>query len=160
PARRLRERPRPVSRTCHGGHDMSTQAVTAFVTPYKGLAPFEDSELDALLFFGRERETEVIVANLLASSLTVLYGPSRVGRRPILRAAVPRRLRERAPDADVVVLDEWAIDPQLPEPIRETFLILDQLEEYFLYHPNGPLHERLPALLADPRIHVLVAVRE
>ena len=27
------------------------------VSPYKGLAPFEDSELDALLFFGRERET-------------------------------------------------------------------------------------------------------
>ena len=26
-------------------------------SPYKGLVPFEDSELDALLFFGRERES-------------------------------------------------------------------------------------------------------
>jgi len=139
---------------------MSTQAVTAFATPYKGLAPFEDSELDALLFFGRERETEVIVANLLASSLTVLYGPSGVGKSSILRAAVVRRLRERVPEADVLVLDEWATDPRLPEPVGETFLILDQFEEYFLYHDPGPLHERLPALLANPRVHVLVAVRE
>jgi WD40 repeat protein len=139
---------------------MSTQAVTAFVTPYKGLAPFEDSELDALLFFGRGRETEVIVANLLASSLTVLYGPSGVGKSSILRAAVARRLRERVPDAHVVVLDEWATDPRLPEPVGETFFILDQFEEYFLYHDNGPLHERLPALLANPRVHVLIAVRE
>jgi hypothetical protein len=40
---------------------------TSVVSPYKGLAPFEDSELDALLFFGRERETEVIVAIRVAS---------------------------------------------------------------------------------------------
>jgi hypothetical protein len=26
------------------------------VSPFKGLAAFEDSELDALFFFGRERE--------------------------------------------------------------------------------------------------------
>jgi WD40 repeat protein len=139
---------------------MSTQAVTAFVTPYKGLAPFEDSELDALLFFGREREAEVIVANLLASSLTVLYGPSGVGKSSILRAAVARRLRERVPDAHVLVLDEWAIDPRLPEPVGETFIVLDQFEEYFLYHDNGPVHELLPALLANPHVHVLIAVRE
>ena len=31
-------------------------------SPYKGLVPFEDSELDALLFFGRERESEIIAA--------------------------------------------------------------------------------------------------
>jgi WD40 repeat protein len=140
---------------------MSTQAITAFVTPYKGLAPFEDSELDALLFFGRERETEVIVANLLASNLTVLYGPSGVGKSSILRAAVAKRLRELAPGAEVVILDEWATDPQLPDPFDEAFLILDQFEEYFLYHEHdGPLHERLPALLANPHVHVLVAVRE
>jgi len=37
------------------------------MTPYKGLAAFSDSDLDALLFFGRGREIEVIVANLIAS---------------------------------------------------------------------------------------------
>ena len=50
-------------------------------SPYKGLAPFEDSDDDALLFFGRKRESEVIAANLIASRVTVLYGPSGVGWR-------------------------------------------------------------------------------
>ena len=41
-----------------------------------------------LLFFGREREIEVIAANLVASRLTVLYGPSGVGKTSLLRAGV------------------------------------------------------------------------
>ncbi|HET6945896.1 MAG TPA: hypothetical protein VFI01_11135, partial [Gaiellaceae bacterium] len=133
---------------------------TSVASPYKGLAPFEDSEVDALLFFGRERETEVIVANMLASKLTVLYGPSGVGKSSILRAGVARRLRETAPEADVVVLDEWAVEPTLPEPEGETFLILDQFEEYFIYHDAGPLHDLLPSVLERPRVHVLLALRE
>ena len=60
-------------------------------SPYKGLAAFGDSELDALLFFGREREREAIVANLLASRLTVLYGPSGVGKSSLLSAGVAQR---------------------------------------------------------------------
>ena len=130
------------------------------VSPFKGLAPFDDSELDALLFFGRERETEVIVANLLASKLTVLYGPSGVGKSSVLRAAVARRLRELAPDAEVAVLAEWAAEPSLPSPDDEAFLILDQFEEYFLYHDEEPLLRQLLPLLARPRVHVLIALRE
>src|SRR6266540_6471264 len=87
---RLRGGARTLSRTRSGGHGVSVLAAPP-ISPYKGLAPFEDSTLDALLFFGRERETEVIVANLLASKLTVLYGPSGVGKSSILRAAVARR---------------------------------------------------------------------
>ena len=45
-------------------------------SPYRGLAAFADSDLDALYFFGRERDSEIVVANLIASRLTVLYGPS------------------------------------------------------------------------------------
>ena len=41
-----------------------------FDSPYKGLVPFEDSELDALLFFGRGRESQIIAANVLAARLT------------------------------------------------------------------------------------------
>ena len=59
---------------------MNPAAIAAPPSPYKGLAPFEDSALDALLFFGRERQIEVIVANLMASRLTVLYGVSGVGK--------------------------------------------------------------------------------
>ena len=59
-------------------------------SPYKGLAAYDESDLDALLFFGREREIEVIAANLQAARLTVLYGPSGVGKSSVLRAGVAR----------------------------------------------------------------------
>ncbi len=88
--------------------------------PYKGLVPFEDSELDALLFFGRERESEIIGANVLAARLTVLYGPSGVGKTSVLRAGVAHGLNRQAqanvearghPEFVVVVFDAWSDDP-------------------------------------------------
>ena len=93
--------------------------VTRIASPYRGLAAFGESELDGLLFFGRERETEVTTANLLASRLTVLYGPSGVGKSSLLRAGVARRLREigaqravgRGPDLACVVFSSWVDDP-------------------------------------------------
>ena len=48
---------------CARGLDAAVSAARSAV-PYKGLARFGDSELDARLFFGRERETEVVAANL------------------------------------------------------------------------------------------------
>jgi hypothetical protein len=74
--------------------------------------------------------------------------------------ASPGACARRRPEADVVVLDEWAVDPTLPEPQGETFLILDQFEEYFIYHDAGPLHDLLPSVLERPRVHVLLALRE
>ena len=87
---------------------MSTVALTS---PYRGLAPFGESELDELLFFGRERETEVLSAHLIASRLTVLYGPSGVGKSSLVRAGVARRVREHGPDLACVVFSAWADDP-------------------------------------------------
>ena len=89
---------------------MTDSAVAAPSTPFKGLAPFEDSALDALLFFGREREIEVIAANLMANRLTVLYGPSGVGKTSLLRAGLAQRLR-REPEAVVIVASSWGDDP-------------------------------------------------
>ena len=142
-------------------------------SPYKGLAPFEDSELDALLFFGRERDSEIVVANLLASRLTVLYGTSGVGKSSLLGASVARRLRQE-PDAEVIVWSSWSGDAAVPlrEALDsaatgcETYLILDQFEEYFLYHGDeageGTLADELPELLqsTDRRVNVLISVRE
>ncbi len=158
-------------------------------SPFKGLNAFEDSELDALLFFGREREREIVVANLIASRLTVLYGPSGVGKSSLLRAAVARSLRELPEEPLVVVFARWNEDPAgaLAEAVaeaegrstngsavaaleraqseRDVYLILDQIEEYFLYHADdagaGSFAEALPALLSAPqRVNVLVALRE
>jgi WD40 repeat protein len=157
-------------------------------SPYKGLAAFEDSELDALLFFGRKREVAAVAANVLASRLTVLYGPSGVGKSSLLGAGVARRLRELS-GAPVVFHDAWAEDPatRLIESVHaecgdlgataglvdtvaaaaqqsgELHLLLDQFEEYLLYHGlEGPLSDALPELLRRPglRVNVLLALRD
>jgi len=153
-------------------------------TPFKGLAPFEASDVDALLFFGRDRERELIVANLLASRLTVLYGPVGVGKSSLLQAGVAHGLRQEVgpdgrPDYAVVVFDAWsddpwealqtAIDAELAgRDARETdvLLLVDQTEEYFLYHARehgpGTFAGELPGLVTDPslRMSVLLAIRE
>ncbi|TMK69456.1 MAG: hypothetical protein E6G50_12290 [Actinobacteria bacterium] len=164
-------------------------ATAAPPSPFRGLTPFGDSEVDALLFFGREREREIVVANLMASRLTVLYGPSGVGKTSLLRAGVAHALRE-APDAAVVVVSSWGGDPTesvrsaigkavgfslREETLRESlerasdaiegdvYLMLDQFEEYFLYHEHD---EGFAAGLADAvrqsglRANVLIGIRE
>jgi WD40 repeat protein len=157
-------------------------------SPYKGLASFGDSELDALLFFGREREIAAVAANVLANRLTVLYGPSGVGKSSLLGAGVARRLRKLS-GAPVVVHDAWAEDPAarliasvhgecgelgatagLVDTVAaaaqrsgELHLLLDNFEEYILYHGvEGPLSATLPELLRRPglRVNVLLALRD
>jgi WD40 repeat protein len=162
-------------------------------SPFKGLAYFGDSEHDWHFFFGRERESEVVAANLMASRLTVLYGPSGVGKSSLLRAGVARRLRTLVPaaggedqGAEVVIVDTWRDDPILavaaaagaPTDIpladalaeraistdTELYLILDQMEEYVLYHgrDGGPLAGALEDVLTRPDlpVHVLLGVRD
>jgi WD40 repeat protein len=176
-------------------------------SPYKGLVPYEDSELDALLFFGRERESSIIGENVLAARLTVLYGPSGVGKTSVLRAGVAHTLRTQArrnveerghPEYAVVAFDVWSEDPvgslrsavreelaaqfgsalldeRDDESLAETFgrwtdalacdllLILDQAEEYFLYHRGeGGFTAELPELVTRPglRVRVLLSLRD
>ncbi|MBU7582192.1 MAG: AAA family ATPase [Nostoc sp. TH1S01] len=62
--------------------------------PYKGLIPY--SQTDSLFFFGREKEQQIIIQNLRASRLTVLYGDSGVGKTSLLRAGVAYHLRQSA----------------------------------------------------------------
>jgi WD40 repeat protein len=143
-------------------------------SPYKGLAAFEDTELDALLFFGRGRDTDMIAANLMASRFTILYGRLGVGKSSVLRAGVVRKLRAVAADASVVVNDSWAGDSEaelarsvaeslgVPPPSDdaplsdalaemtsqlggELYLVFDQFEELFVY----PRAEDFAAALAE-----------
>ena len=161
---------------------MST-SVVAPPSPYKGLAPFDDSDLDALLFFGRERETEVIAANLMAARVTVLYGPSGVGKTSVLRAGVAYRLR-REEEAHVVVFSSWPGDPvagliealggsgtSLVDALADAanraggdvYVILDQFEEYFLYHEHdGALVDALAEVIPRPgvRANIIIGIRE
>ncbi len=155
---------------------MSRLQVSAPPTPFKGLA-----------------------ANLMANRLTVLYGPSGVGKTSLLRAGLAQRLRQE-PEAIVVVASSWGSDPvaslldateaALPvtdpplESLRRTgsladalgalaarldsniYLVLDQFEEYFLYHEGesgaGTLMEDLPEALRRRglRANFLLGIRE
>lgn len=159
---------------------MSTIAVPT--SPYKGLAAFEDSDLDALLFFGRDRDSQVIAANLMASRLTVLFGPTGVGKTSVLRAGVAYRLRREAA-VRVLVHSSWTGDPltgiveaaghlgdSLGDALAaaagtggELYLILDQFEEYFLYHERDRRFvEALAEVTRRPglRVNVLIGIRE
>jgi len=84
-------------------------------SPYPGLSPYDEGDADR--FFGRERERDLVIADLLTSRLTVLYGPSGVGKSSLLRAAVLPRLRrgEGLPSGGsqrmVAVVDGWSGDP-------------------------------------------------
>jgi flagellar motor protein MotB len=154
--------------------------------PYKGLVPY--GEADAALFFGRDRERELIAANLMAARLTVLYGPSGVGKTSVLHAGVIHDLRRQAlqnfndfgaPEFAVVAMSLWSGDPiasievavhegalaalgagagagaapasgDLVQTLRtwgerlngELLVVLDQFEEYFLYHHGSAADER------------------
>jgi hypothetical protein len=155
------------------------------LSPYRGLAAFEDSELDALFFFGREHDSEVVVANLIASRFTVLYGPSGVGKSSLLLASVVRTLRELPEQPLVVVFSSWNEDPEaglaaavaeaagveggaLSDVIeraqadRDVYVIVDQAEEYFVYHgEDTAFEEALAGLVTRPlRVNVLLSLRE
>ncbi|MGH3771336.1 MAG: hypothetical protein ACRDRW_08070 [Pseudonocardiaceae bacterium] len=178
--------------------------------PYVGLVPFDES--DAPYFFGRQRECEVVVANLTASRLTLLYAASGVGKSSVLRAGVlPQFLRIAresyedlgVPDTAVAYVSEWSLAPldtiaaavlravsrvpgaapvEVPGPprlgvpwLREVlrhsgvaavYLVLDQFEEYFLYHPDDHGEDGLAGELGrilsthDLPVNVLLSIRE
>ncbi|MEB3318023.1 MAG: WD40 repeat domain-containing protein [Cyanobacteriota bacterium] len=189
------------------------------VCPYKGLIPY--GEEDAPFFFGREKWCKIILNNLLASHLTLLYGSSGVGKSSVLQAGVVSRLKKQArekvqlgdtPDWAVIVCRDWRDNPiatlrariatELHEltgrarPANENqthdllallktcsqavarheaggvatpgklLLILDQFEEYFLYHPQeagaGCFAEQFPLALNDPELslNVLISLRD
>ena len=128
--------------------------------PFPGLAPYKED--DAAFFFGRGPERDLIVANLLSSRLTVVHGPSGVGKSSLLRAGVVPEVRDHAPVAPggseraVVLVDDWkgdslgtiraALDAELArrangaavEPVPASLLLADALQEY---------SERMDALL-------------
>lgn len=176
--------------------------------PFKGLMPYE--EADALFFFGREADCGVITSNLMASRLTVLYGPSGVGKSSVLHAGVAHQVRRLAqhnlkeigkPEFAVVVHRSWRDDPvpgllaRVQESVEQTIgrtfdpapagttladalaiwaerlngtllIILDQFEEYFLYHPReegpGTFSAQFPVAVNRPDLHVnfVLSLRE
>ena len=131
--------------------------------PYKGLDPY--TEQDRAYFFGREEDQQTIGANLLTARLTILYGASGVGKSSVLQAGVAPFLRGRPnvkvvlfrewqhPDSisalkaavasacgeRLEAVSSASLSELLVNAARATYstiaVILDQFEDYFLYHP-------------------------
>lgn len=84
-------------------------------SPYVGLVPYDVG--DAAFFFGRSTEVGIVVANLRSAPLTILYGPSGVGKSSLLMAGAVHDLREGARTAGaespfaVCVFKSWRDDP-------------------------------------------------
>jgi WD40 repeat protein len=177
-------------------------------TPYVGLVPY--GEEDAPFFFGRDEDKQIVIGNLRSARLTILYGPSGVGKTSLLQAGVVHDLHEqvlaraaaqpeRAPLA-ICAFREWRDDPlpalaqaihaavvealggdDLPpwrpdEPlvdalrawakrVRTLLVVLDQFEDYFLYHPDGDgdaFAAEFAQIVNEPnlRVNFLLSIRE
>jgi WD40 repeat protein len=72
----------------------TVREVTASESPYVGLNFF--TQENAAMFFGRDNERMVLISNLRASRLTLLYAQSGAGKSSLLRAGVAARLTELA----------------------------------------------------------------
>jgi hypothetical protein len=93
----------------------ATRTTSRPQSPYVGLAPY--GEDDAAFFFGRSHEIAIASANLRAARLTILYGPSGVGKSSLLQAGVVHGLRERSRTATeespfaICTVRSWLDDP-------------------------------------------------
>jgi hypothetical protein len=156
-------------------------------SPFVGTRPFSAEE--AAFFFGREREAVRLSNLIIANTLAVLYGDSGVGKSSLINARLPRALEAIEPDWLTIPFFEWQLgcEKRLEEIIegatgtpltgglaktllsfadktdRPVLLVLDQFEEYFLYHPNGlsSLDAELAKLInrrVSP-VHVLFSLR-
>ena len=172
-------------------------------SPYQGLMPYTESRAD--LFFGRDQDIVLIANNARAYPLSLLYGPSGVGKSSVLQAGVLRHIRrenerrhEQYGSIETVVAytSDWRDDPLtlVARAVNDAFvqtlasspdagerldadailnfcaehevdllLILDQFEEFFLYHQDAveEFADEL-ALLLRPgaRANVLLSIRE
>lgn len=132
------------------GTDATTPSTGARSSPYKGLAPYEDT--DAKWFFGRERARQVVAANLMSERLTVVYGESGVGKSSLLRAGVAHHLRAESrrnlaelgtPEFLVVDVATWQDDPKATVHRAMARAVHD------LVGPGSPLPDVVDGSLAE-----------
>ena len=151
-------------------------------SPFVGLDAFEASHAD--YFFGRRLDAAVIADNVLATPLVVFHGPSGVGKSSLLNVGLPMALRERGVSARVEIRRQWheveaslawlhtiANESEGDSERRKNdtkpplILVLDQFEEFFLYHNSADADAFAIALANVPKwpdadVHLLLSLRE
>lgn len=123
-------------------------------SPYKFLDPYELE--DAHLFFGREVETKILMADILTTRLVLVFAKTGTGKTSLINAGVRPVLHERGYQTcfirvqkDPVQSARLAIEQQLGRSLpagvgfaeqleslvrdQPVVLFFDQFEEFFLY---------------------------
>ena len=62
---------------------------------YRGLASFQDTPSDRLLFFGRDKEAQSLLDLVLSEPLVVLFARSGMGKTSLINAGLLQSLRDR-----------------------------------------------------------------
>jgi tetratricopeptide (TPR) repeat protein len=62
---------------------------------YPGSRPFQDNDVDRVIFFGRDSEKSALFHLILAEDLVLLYAKSGMGKTSLLNAGVFQQLREK-----------------------------------------------------------------
>jgi hypothetical protein len=124
--------------------------------PYKFLNPY--GLHDASIFYGRDRETRILLSDVVVNRLVVLFAPSGTGKTSLINAGVRPRLHDRGYTTFFVRVNEDPVVSALTElrshaelaslqdPAFGTFLekaverlqsplvlFFDQFEEFFVF---------------------------
>jgi|GEM_PF-4040009 len=146
--------------------------------PFPGPRAF--TEDTSPYFCGRENDIIRVVSGLLATEVSVLYGPSGVGKTSLLQAGVVPRLRNECRNAMVMYCNHWPprdpLEPFRPagsrEPLRRLlhdaakkeqalFIILDQFEEFLGIAEGEHIAELCEAINdEDTGADFLLSIRE
>ncbi len=78
---------------------------TGVTSPYVGLRPYLPQ--DARFFFGRDREVRRLMACIFSAPLTIVYGPSGVGKSSLLNAGLWEEVTEQRNDLIAVMFNHW-----------------------------------------------------
>jgi WD40 repeat protein len=137
-----------MTETLSSPDDVESGAIPA--CPYKGLHAY--TEADGEYFFGRDSDRDLVIANLMAGRLTVLYGPSGVGKSSLLQAGVMRHLRKMPqstfsylaiPNAIIIYQSSWRSDSltELRHALAQAIPAHEGIED--LFEAQRPLSELL-----------------